>query len=97
MNDIVKEDQWVYVIVQNTGGNEAFLGQQDVEKNISFIPAFLSSDDAGICLRHLKKDDSLAYEIHAILYEDLLKYASQNGLMVFLLNSSGEILKKETI
>jgi hypothetical protein len=97
MSDIVNKDQWVYVIVQDPGKNESFLGQQDTEKGISFIPAFLINEDAGACLTHLKKDDSKKYEIQAIRYEDLLKNASQNGFIVFILNASGEILKKETI
>ena len=97
MDDIINDDQWVYVIVQNPGNNESFLGQEDMEKNISFIPAFISNENASACLAHLKKDDSQKYEIQAILYEDLQKNASQNGFMVFILSASGEILKKETV
>ena len=96
MNDITTDDQWVYVIIQNPGNNESFLGQEDTEKKISFIPAFINNEDATSCLKHLKKDESQKYEIQAILYEDLQKNASQNNFMVFILNASGEIIKKET-
>ena len=40
MTDKLKEDTWIWVIVQDPSGNEQFLGQHDDEKDVSFIPAF---------------------------------------------------------
>ncbi len=93
MNSIVKEDQWVWVIVQDPEGNEQFLGQRDESKGISFIPVFLEKDDAMQCLGRMAREKGKKYEIQAILSEDILENASENGFSVYLLNSEGEPLE----
>jgi hypothetical protein len=42
MKNMQGEDEWVWVVVQDPGGNEQFLGQHNKQENISFIPAFHS-------------------------------------------------------
>ena len=46
MKSVRGEDQWVWVVVQDPGGKEQFLGQQDQQENISFIPAFHTKEEA---------------------------------------------------
>jgi len=46
MTDKLKDDTWMWVIVQDPSGNEQFLGQHDDEKDVSFIPAFDEKDIA---------------------------------------------------
>jgi len=40
------ENSWVWVVIQDPGGNEQLLGQHDEENDISFIPTFLEKDEA---------------------------------------------------
>ena len=91
----VKEDQWVWVVVQDPGGNEEFLGQHDEEKDESFIPTFLSKEDAEQCLTILPREKGRKYETQAILFGDLSLRVAKNGFMIFILNGSGEILDKK--
>ncbi|MFH0728865.1 MAG: hypothetical protein V2B19_21330 [Pseudomonadota bacterium] len=90
----IREDQWVWIIVYGQDGNEQMLGQHDSEADISFIPCFLTKEEAVNGLGHLKKDKSLTYSMQAILHEDLKRYAKDNAMMVFVLKPSGEILER---
>jgi hypothetical protein len=88
------EDQWVWVVVQDPGENERFLGQHDPRENISFIPAFHSKEAAQQCFMSMARQKGRKYEVQAILYEALLKDAAAGGFMVFMLNENGEVLEK---
>jgi hypothetical protein len=89
-----REDHWVWVVVQDPGGNEQFLGQHDEHENVSFIPTFYSKEDAQSCFINMDRQKGQRYEIQAILYEELAKDAAKNGFMIFVLNANGEILEK---
>jgi len=88
----LKEDTWVWVVVQDPGGNEVFLGQHDEVNDESFIPAFLEKQDALEGLEKLARDKDKEYEVQAIRYHLLTRYAEENGFLIFMLNSRGEIL-----
>ncbi|MDY6967665.1 MAG: hypothetical protein SVR08_03265 [Spirochaetota bacterium] len=94
MSDLVKQGQWVWIIVQEKNGNEQFLGQYDNKSNESYIPTFLEKDDALQCINLLTRDKSIKHEIQAIQFEDLGQSASQNGFLLFVLNGEGEVLEK---
>ncbi len=94
MNEKIKMNRWVYIIVQDPDRNEQFLGQHDEEADISFIPFFMEKDDAMQCLPILVRDIFKKFEVHAILYEDLLSYADENSFQLYLLSGKGEILDK---
>ncbi len=94
MTDKLTSDTWIYVIVQDPGGNEQFLGQYDDKKNVSFIPAFYEKDDAQQCLIQLITEKGKKYEAQAILFEELTKDAAQHGFLIFMLNADGEILEE---
>lgn len=94
MKNVGGADQWVWVVVQDPGEKEQFLGQHDKQENISFIPAFRSKEDAQQCFMNMVRDKGRKYEVQAVLYEELLKDAAGGGFMVFLLNANGEILEK---
>ena len=51
-----KTDQWVWVLVQNPGGNEQIVGQKDEQSGISFIPTFLEKEDAQRCYHFLSRE-----------------------------------------
>ena len=94
MTKSVKEDQWVWVVLQDPGGNEQFLGQYDEEQKMSFIPTFLKKEEALQCLNLLAKDSGQKYEVQAIRYWDLAHQASDNKFMIFVLSGDGNVVEK---
>jgi len=96
MTDKQKDDTWVWVIVQDPGGNEQFLGQHDDQKDVSFIPAFHEKDMAQQAVGKLITEKGKKYEAQAILLDELSKDAAQHGFLIFMLNADGEILKEIT-
>ena len=94
MAEKLTAESWIWVIIQNPGGDEQFLGQYDDNKDISFIPAFYEKDTANQCLGRLITEKGLKYEAQAILYEELTKDAAQHGFYIFMLDSGGEILEE---
>jgi len=94
MSKKIKDDQWVWVVVQDPEGNEQFLGQRDETKDISFIPMFLEKEAALQCMNHLTLERGHKYEVQAILYEELVPKAAEAGFRLFVLNESGEVLEK---
>jgi hypothetical protein len=94
MSTEIQADQWVWVVVQDPGEDERFLGQHDEEQDISYIPTFLEKEDALQCLDLLARDEKRKYEVQAIQYDQLAHDAAENGFLLFLLNNAGEILEK---
>ena len=94
MTSSIKPDTWIWVVIQNPGQNEHFLGQHDKEKEVSFIPTFLEKEEAQQCLKHLTREEGHIYEIQAIQYEELARSSSEHGFAVFILNGAGEVLEK---
>jgi hypothetical protein len=94
MQNMKDKDQWVWVVIQDPGGLEQFLGQLDQQENISFIPAFSSKEAAEQCFLNLTRQPGHKYEVQAILREELLKDAAAGGFIVFLLAENGEVLEK---
>jgi hypothetical protein len=94
MKKEIKPDTWIWVIVQNPGANEQFLGQEYEDQNLSFIPAFFEIEDARQCLVHMTTNKGDKYEVQAILYSELAQSAAKNDFMIFMLNADGEILEK---
>jgi hypothetical protein len=90
----MKPDSWIWVIVQDPGPNEHYLGQFDEDKRESFIPAFYRKEDAQQCLIQLKTQRGKKYEIQAIYFDELAKDAAKNDFMIFMLNAGGVILEK---
>jgi hypothetical protein len=94
MKKELKPDTWIWVVIQNPGPNEQFLGQHYEDENLSFIPAFYEKEDAQQCLVHMTTQKGDKYEIQAIFFKELAESAGRNGFMIFLLNADGEVLEK---
>lgn len=94
MSKLVENDQWVWVVVQDPGGKEHFLGQHDTERGLSFIPAFLEKEEAEKGLNLLQREKRRKYEVQAIQFEDLSHRAADNGFELYILDGSGNILDK---
>ncbi len=91
-----EKDQWVWVVVQDPGGHEQFLGQHNQQEDISYIPAFSSKEAAQQCFLNMSRPPGHKYELQAILREELAKDAAAGGFMIFLLNENGQVLEKIT-
>ena len=94
MTKTINSDAWVFVIVQNPGRDEKIVGQQDSEHQINFIPFFLDREAAQQGLFQLIKEPGQNYEVHAIIYEDLTRYAAEGGFLLFVLDGRGHIVSK---
>jgi len=90
----LKDDSWVWAIIQDPEGNEQFLGQRDEKNNVSFVPFFLEKEEAELCLSGLTKKPGHTYEIQAILFEEIKLFCAKENVMLFLLNGAGEIFDK---
>jgi hypothetical protein len=93
MPNKIGETTWVYVVVQNPGDNEQILGQQDAEKDASYIPTFLDKTSAQECFLNLVREKGQRYEIQAIIFGDLIRYASEGDFYLLMLDGSGEVLE----
>lgn len=92
----IKKDTWLWLVAENPGENEQFLGQIDSENNISFIPAFLEKDAALQGLHLLARDKKVKFEIQAIQYRDLAPKLAEEGFFLFVLDPDGTVLEKIT-
>ncbi len=88
------ETGWVWVWIQDPGKNDQIVGQRYEEDDTSFIPTFSDKDAAQKCYHKLAKEETSKYEAQAIHYHELIKEASKNDFLIFMLNEEGEILKK---
>ncbi len=89
-----KDDKWIWVVIENPEKNEEIVGQQEKKSNIAFIPAYTSKEEALQCMNLLARNPGSLYEAHAILYEDLARYAADNGFMIFMLDGFGTVTDK---
>jgi spore cortex formation protein SpoVR/YcgB (stage V sporulation) len=92
MSQKIEDSSWVYVMVQNSGTNDQIVGQIDKEKDINFIPTFLTKEAAQQAVLFIPKQKGKKIEIQAIIYEDLSRYASNNDFLIFILDENGKIL-----
>jgi len=94
MKNKLTSDTWIWVVVQNPGAQEQFLGQHDADQSVSFIPAFFEKEDAQQCLIHMTTQKGDKYEVQAIIFAELVQAAAANDFMIFMLNAAGEILER---
>ena len=94
MSKKIEDEQWVWVVIQDPEGNAQFLGQRDEANDISFIPMFLEKDAALQNMNHLALERGHKYEVQAVIYEELVPKANEQGFSLLVLNESGEVLEK---
>ena len=92
MHELINKNGWVWIFIQDPGGNEQYVGQYYQKEDISFIPAFIDKKEAMECYERMALDKDKKYEAQAIQYDELTNEASKNGFVVFLLNGQGDIL-----
>ena len=89
-------DTWLYIIIRDPNtSSEQFVGFSDEKTNEKFLPAFKTKQDAKACFAMLPKDVfNGKYEVHAVIKEDVMNTAEDQGHKVFLLDEEGNILKQ---
>ena len=90
----IEATTWLYVAIVKDGTVDQVVGQTDTEHDISFIPAFLSKEDAQQAMFHLHLEKKKKYEVQAMIYEDLARHAAENGFLVFVLDEDGKVLDR---
>ena len=94
MTKTINNDDWVWVVVQDPGGNEQFLGQQEKETGVAFIPMFMEKEDALMCLPLMARDKKTKCEVQAVIFSDLKEQAADSGFVMYLLDNEGRVLEK---
>ena len=84
---------WVYAVFSNSGENEKLAGFQNKE-GASFIQILKTKHNAEGFLGYIPRKPGNRYEVQAIIFEDVLKYARESGSLIYLVNEKGEILEK---
>jgi hypothetical protein len=87
-------ESWVYVFVCNPENDESFLGLYNTDKDVNFIPAFRSKEEANDCFLTLPRQKGKKYELQAIHIEELHEVATKNGFAVALVDSDGKVIKE---
>lgn len=85
---------WVYVFVCDPGSDETFLGLHNTEKDIHFIPAFHSKEEANDCFLSLPREKGRKYELQAIHIEELQEMATKSDFVVAMVDSEGRIISQ---
>lgn len=94
MTTSITATTWVYALIQNPGGDEQIVGQHDGENDISFIPTFLSKDAATQGMMQMATEKGHKYEIQAIIFEDLEKFAAAGGFVLFIVDEDGKVIEQ---
>ncbi|MFO8112988.1 MAG: hypothetical protein R6T92_10815 [Desulfosalsimonadaceae bacterium] len=96
MTNIDEKDRWIYVAVEDPGGEEKFVGLHDTDSNVSYIPAFETKEDALSCLVNMPRRHNRKYEVQAVLFDVLCEDARNNDFLIFLTDGSGKVLERIT-
>ncbi len=96
MTDTVKEDSWVWIVVQDPEVNDQIVGLEDDEPGVYFIPTFKTKEIALQFFVNMPRETGHKYEAQAIIYEDLDHYASENTFLIYMLDADGKVLDKIT-
>lgn len=93
--NIQKKEKWFYIIIQNPeSSTEQFVGFSDSKTQEKFIPAFSTKEQAEACFALMPKDlFNGRYDTQAVIEEDLIAVANENGHKIYLLDEKGCILQ----
>jgi hypothetical protein len=94
MSRLIKDHQWVYVVVQDPEKDARYLGQHETESDTAFIPVFIEKEHALMCMNLLVKDRGKKYEVQAVMVEELAEHAAAGGFKLYVLNSEGSVEAK---
>ncbi|MDK9709458.1 MAG: hypothetical protein OEL83_20660 [Desulforhopalus sp.] len=94
MADTEKVEGWVYVFVCDPGESESFLGLHNAEKDVHFIPAFRTKEEANDCFLNLPREKGRKYELQAVHVEELQSDANKNNFVVVFVDRDGKVVSE---
>jgi hypothetical protein len=95
MSDNAKNEEWVYVFVCDPEKkDESFLGLYNEKKNVHFIPAFRTKEEANDCFLNMPRERGRKYELQAIHIEELYADATQNNFVVAIVDHEGKVVSE---
>lgn len=94
MTENEKIEGWVYVFICDPEKNESFLGLYNKEKDVHFIPAFRTKEEANDCFLSLPREKGKKYELQAIHIEELYAEASKNNFAVAMVDQDGRVISQ---
>lgn len=89
----ISNDTWVYAVVGNPGGDEKLTAFQN-ESGETYIPVLKTKNDAELFLSYMTREPGMRYEVQAVIFEDILKYARENQSIVYVVNAKGIVQEK---
>lgn len=92
MEENTASDEWVFVFVCDPGPNETYFGLYNEEKDLNFIPAFRTREEANDCFLELPRKKGVKHECQAVHVEELTETAEKNGFVVTLVDSDGKVI-----
>lgn len=87
---------WVYVFVCDPGKDESFFGLYNAERNVHFIPAFRTKDEANDCFLNLPREKGKKYELQAIHVDELNEAAAKHNYAVAMIDQDGKVIEVES-
>lgn len=94
MSEKLSGDSWIWIIVMDPESAPQYLGQQDEDTGVAYIPAFLDKEDAQQGVLRLSIEKGKKIEIQAVLYDQLTEDAAGNGFHIFIISAQGTILER---
>ncbi|WP_163338416.1 hypothetical protein [Desulfopila sp. IMCC35008] len=92
MEDKKASESWVYVFVNGSAGQENFLGLYNKEKDVNFIPAFRTKEEANDCYLDIPREKGVKHELQAVHIEELYEIAVKNNFEVAIVDQDGKIV-----
>jgi len=92
MEEKNNSDEWVYVFVCDPGPGETYFGLYNEEKDLNFIPAFRTREEANDCFLELPRKKGVKHECQAVHVEEINEVAEKNGFVVTLVDSDGKVI-----
>ena len=94
MSFVPEENPMVWVAVQIVDGVEQYVGQQNPDLDILFIPFFLEKEDAQYGLSLMPREKGGRYEVQAIRFRELARDAARQRFLLFRTDGDGQVLDK---
>lgn len=94
MNQAVKQENYLWIIVEKAGGQETFLGLDNADGR-NFIPAAPTREQALMLMVRLPAAPAgTVREVEAINQGLLHKQAQEQGFAVFVVDENGRVLRE---
>ena len=84
---------WVYAVIGNPGADEKLTAYQNDAGQV-YIPVLKTKNEAELFLSYMTREPGVRYEVQAIIFEDILKYAQETNSLVYVVDDKGVVQEK---